>query len=56
MMDRVKKDGTVVTTLQAYVSPTNKKWLAKHASKEGVKISPFLDKLLTEVRKSSRAS
>jgi hypothetical protein len=50
--NREKKDGTLVTVLQAYVHPNNKKWLEEESAKLKMKVSPYLDQLLTFVRKN----
>ena len=50
--NRTKKDGSLVTVLQAYVHPNNKAWLEEEAGKIGLKVSPFIDQLLTYIRKN----
>lgn len=50
--NRVKKDGALVTVLQSYVHPNNKMWLEEEGKKRGMKVSPYLDQLLTYVRKN----
>lgn len=49
---RTKKDGSLVTVLQVYVHPNNKAWAEEAARKLGLKVSPYIDQLLTYIRKN----